>query len=158
MDRAEIQSRLRVLYGDELQYAIAREERFELDPLKEKATMRFAREVGESEVYELVRAALESVARNVERQFIADLRDGQLRLDGAIRIGNSTFCSMQNAREADWIAWDQMREQKFVEHADKRATERTYLHEVILPRLRAHGGNPRTIEAGADLFVGSEAA
>lgn len=152
MDRREIQDRARFLYGDEIQYALAREEgKVDTDVLREKAAIRLTREMSEGDTYALVRATIDSVSRNVERQYVVDLSDGQLQMDGAIRVGSNTICATRFAREEDWVAFDQLRELKFREHAIKRQAERDFIHNEIIPRLRAHGGDATTSEACADL-------
>lgn len=158
MDRREIQERARFLYTDELQYALAREqENFNTDAPREKATMRLTREMEGQEIYELCRATIESISRNVERQFVVDVTEGQLRLEGAIRTGNNILISMRNARLEDWLAFDEMRESKFRDHEAKRDIERSFVRDVIVPRLQAAGEDKTTFEACPDLFVNEEA-
>lgn len=159
MDRRELQDRARFLASDELQYAIAREEAgFDTEVVREKATIRFAREAGDSEIYELCRATIDSIWRGVERQYVVDLNDGQLKIEGVIRTDNRTLLSMKKAREADWIAFDALRQAKLEEHSAKREVEHDFIYNEILPRLRAHGGDPTTAEACADLIEGAQAA
>lgn len=159
MDRREIQERAKFLAADELQYAIAREEAgFDTEVIREKATIRFAREAGDSEIYELCRATIDSIWRGVERQYVVDLNDGQLKIGGVIRTDNRTLLSMKNAREQDWIAFDAMRQAKLDEHSAKRDVEHDFIYNEILPRLRAHGGDPTTAEACGDLIEGERAA
>jgi hypothetical protein len=158
MDRSDLLNRARFLYRDELQYALAREEKVDTDAVIERATLRLTREMEGQEIYELVHGLMVGVRRNVDREFVLDVYEGQLKIEGALRVGNSTLVSMKSAREEDWLAFDAIRETKFREHAAKRAVEREFIHEQIIPRLRAHGGSPTTFEACPDLFAVNEAA
>lgn len=155
MDRNELRARGRELYADEMQYALAREDEVLTDTLKERATMRLAREVSEEEVYELCYGTIESVARQVERQFVVDLSNMQLSIGGAIRTSDRTLVPVDRARARDWIAFDALREASFQDHAAKRAREREAIR-AILARLDAFGGDAATIEACPDLFFASE--
>lgn len=157
MDRQEIRGRSRDLYSDELQYALDRDDEVNTDGVRDRATLRLTREMEGHEIYELCRGMIDSVAKNVERQYVVDLDSAQLSLGGAIRTGDNTLCPIERARRYDWVRFDKIREETFAQHAAKRDRERKAIRE-ILDRLDAHGGNPTTLEACPDLFDESAAA
>lgn len=157
MNRQEIRDRTRYLCEDELQYAIARDDNVDTEAVREKATMRLVREVSDTETYELVRGLVDSVFRAVERTFIVDLVSGQLGFGKAIRISDNTLRPVERARLRDWIAFDEIREQKFQEHASKRHREREVIAGII-ERLQEHGDEATTGEVCPDLFAASDEA
>lgn len=151
MDKQEIAKRCHALYEDELQYAISRDDKLDLARCRARAAMRIGREMEGQDISGVWLGYVEGIARNVERGFEIDLSSGQLRLDGAIRTAALSLVPAGKAREQDWLDHDELRELKFREHAAKRARERDAIREIV-DRLRAHGGDPTTIEACPDLF------
>lgn len=157
MDRQEIRERARFLYGDSLQYAIAREDEVDTDAVRENATLRLTREMEGMEIYELCRGMIDSVAKNVERLYIVDFQTGQLKIGSAIRTGDNKLCPTERARLRDWLAFDDIRETVFQAHASKRAAEREAISEIV-ERLQTFGGDPTTFEAWPERFGVQDAA
>lgn len=157
MDRQEIRERARFLYGDSLQYAIAREDEIHTDTVRENATLRLTREMEGQEIYELCRGMIDSVAKNVERLYIVDFDTGQLAIGSTIRTGDNRLVPTEKAHLRDWQAFDDLREHVFQAHAAKRAHERERIAEII-ERLSTFGGDPTTFEACPDLFPERDAA
>jgi DNA-directed RNA polymerase delta subunit len=155
MDRQEIRERARFLYGDSLQYAIAREDEVDTNSVRENATLRLTREMEGLEIYELCRGMIDSVAKNVERQYIVDFETGQLSIGSAIRTGDNTLCPVEKARLRDWLAFDEIRERVFQSHAAKRAAEREQIAEIV-ERLSTVGGDPTTLEACPEKFAAKD--
>lgn len=157
MDRQEIRNRSRDLYADELRYALAREDEVDTDVSRERATTRLTREMEGQEIRELCRGMIDSVAKNVERQYVVDLDSPQLIFGGAIRTGDNLLCPVEKARRRDWRLFDEIREQVFAQHASKRDRERKAIAE-IMARLDERGDDPTTLEACPDLFAEAAAA
>lgn len=157
MDRHEIRSQARYFYNEELRYAMEREDTgFDTDPIRQQAAKRLFRVIqGEDEILDICRGMIESVAKNVERAYIVDFDDGQLVLGGAIRTGDNILCPVEKARLRDWLAFDEIRERVFREHASKRARERDAI-AAIIERLESHGGDATTAEVCSDLFGSRE--
>lgn len=156
MDRDEIRARARTVYDDELRYSLSRDDITDTEAVRERATMRLARDGGDELVYELWRGLVDGIAKTVERRIVVDLVDSQLILGGAIRTGDNTLCPSEKARARDWLAFDAIRERVWQEHTAKRGRERTAILEIVA-RLDAHGGDPTTLEACPDLFGDDEA-
>lgn len=159
MNRQEIRDRSRFLIADELAYALARDDRVNTDAIRERATMRLARDVAEPEVYELCRGMIDAVARNVERDFVVDFNTQQLGFGKALRVDDNALCPVERATMRDWIAFDEIRERAYQNHKAKRDHERDRVAEII-ERLESHGDEARTLEVCPDLFesFGGEAA
>lgn len=157
MDRREVRERARFVYDDELQYALAREDEINTETIRERATIRFVRDLGEDAVYELGRGFIDGIARNVERNHVVDFTTQQLAFHQAIRTGDNILVPAEKARAKDWIAFDEIRERTFQEHAAKRVLERQAIKQII-DRLYEYGGDPTTIEACPDRFPEAEAA
>jgi hypothetical protein len=159
MDRREIRERALELYSDELAYAIDADSEvaeITLTEIRARAALRLGRAMAEEDISGVWLAYIDAIARTVERHFEVEV-DGQLKIGGAIRVGDLTFVPVAKARERDWLALDERHELKFREHAAKRAREREAIHAIV-DRLRAHGGDPTTFEACPDLFATDEAA
>ncbi len=157
MQRHEISTRAAEVYADELRYALAREPEVDTEATRERATLRFAREMeGEENHYFLCRGWIEAVHNRVERSVVVDV-DGQLSVDGAIRVGDNILVPVAKAKVWDWTRFDQIREDKFQQHAEKRSRERQVIQEII-ERLHSHGGNPTTFEACPEMFGEERAA
>jgi len=154
MDR-QLQKRAAVLYEDELQYAIARDDQIDLATCRAKAAMRFGRDLTADDLGAIAVGVIERIARQVERGFEEDLSTLQLRIGGAIRTGDLTFVPSARARVADWLNLDEIREEVFRQHEAKRSRERDAIRSIV-GRMREHGGDPTTIEACPDLFEGRE--
>lgn len=161
MDRTAIRNRARDLYTDEIHYALSREEgSFDVEPLRERAAMRLAREFDgiEKEVlFEMCRANVDNVGKSVERSITVDLSSGQLLFGGVIVTGDRQLCPIEKARYRDWFAFDEIREESFRRHAAKREREREVVAE-IMERLQTHGEDATTIAVCADLFTTGERA
>lgn len=160
MNRQEIRDRARFFYEDELQYALAREDRVDTEGVREKATMRLTREMEgqeEEHLFELCRGITDVIARKVDRGFVVDLDSQQLGFGKAIRIDDNTLCPVERARLRDWLAFDEIREQAFQRHAAKRDREREVVAEII-ERLQTHGEDATTLTVCGDLFEERNAA
>lgn len=157
MDRHELRKRVSALYEDELQYAIARDDEIDLTSCRSRAAMRIGREMEGLDISAVWIGYVEGIARTVERGFEEDLTTGQLRVDGALRTGDLTFVPTPRMRERDWLTVDERHEIKYREHEAARAREQEAIRGIV-ERLRAHGGDPTTLEACPDLFAEREAA
>jgi hypothetical protein len=155
MDKAEIRQQAVFYYEDELQYAIARDDKIDLNVCRAKAAMRVARKFEGQDLSPLWLGYIEGIARQVERGFEEDLTAGQLRFDGALRTGDLTFVPTPRMREHDWLSVDERHERKMREHVTKREREREAIRRIV-ERLRSYGGDPTTIEACPDLFPQGE--
>lgn len=157
MDKQAIRQRAQALYEDELQYSIARDERIDLARCRSRAAVRIGREMEGRDISGVWLGYVEGIARAVERGFEIDLSNGQLRVEGCVRVGNLAAIPAGKMRAADWIEHDAMRENKLREHVEKREHERQQIRQIV-GRLRKHGGNPTTLEACPDLFAAEVAA
>lgn len=157
MDKTELRKRVTVLYENELQFAIARDDEIDLSSCRARAAIRIGQEMEGEDISAIWLGYVEGIARHVERGFEEDLTNGQLRLDGAVRTGDLTFVPTPRMRERDWLAVDDRHQTKLDEHQVKREREHVAVLSIV-GRLRAHGGDPTTIEACPDLFVIDEAA
>lgn len=156
MDRREIHEKVTFFCEDELQYAIARDDKIDTDAVRERATMRLCRLVGEKEIYELARGLVDKVYRRVERGFMVDLSTGQLRIGSAIRTDDNTIVPTERARLRDWLAYDEIKERAFQNHLAAREAEREVTAGII-ERLQGHE-DATTFEVCPDLFPAVEAA
>ncbi len=156
MDRREIRKQASALCEDELQYALARDDEIDTDAVRERATLRLVRVVGKDEIYELARGLVESVYQRIERAFVIDLSTQQLRIGSAIRTDDNTLVPTEKARYRDWLAFDEIRERVFQEHAAKRETERAAIAS-ILERLQGQD-DATTFSVCPDLFQTEEVA
>lgn len=155
MNRQEIRDRARFLYWDELQYALAREERVDTEVVRERSTLRHTREMQGQEathLFELLRGIHDLVARRVDRDVVIDFDNQQLGFNKAIRIGDNTLVPVDRARLRDWLAFDEIRERAFQQHAAKREHEREEI-AAIIERLQTHGDDATTFEVCPDLFT-----
>lgn len=150
MDRREIRERARFLCEDELQYAIARDDKVDTEAVRERATIRLNREIGEGELYDLVRGQIDSVYKGAERNYVLDLSAQQLGIGTAIKVDDNTLVPTPKARLRDWIAFDEIREQVFQQHAAKRVREREAIAEIV-ERLQGQE-DATTFAACPDLF------
>jgi len=151
MDRQEIRERARFFCSDELQYAIARDDKVDTEAVRERATMRLLREIlTDSERYELARGLVDSVYKRAEREYVVDLSVQQLGFRSTIKVDDNTLVPTTKARYRDWLAFDQIREHVFQAHAEKRAREREAIAD-ILERLQGHE-DATTLDVCPDLF------
>jgi hypothetical protein len=157
VNRDEIRKRALYHYEDELQYAIARDDEVDVVRARARAAARIGREMDGQDISGVWLGYIEAIARGVERRFEIDLTSGQLRMSGAVRVGDLVLVPAARMRLRDWLAFDARREAKFEEHANKRNAERKATSEII-DRLRAFGGDPTTFEACPDLFPEAQAA
>lgn len=157
MDKTEISRRVRELYEDELQYAIARDNEIDLTSCRARAALRVGREMEGQDISAVWIGYVEGIARGIERGFEEDLANGWLRLDGAVRTGDLTFVPTGWMRERDWLTVDERERVKVEEHEAKFARKHEARMEII-ERLRAFGGDPTTAEACPDLFASEAAA
>lgn len=155
MDKAELRHRAVTLYEDELQYAIARDDEIDLSACRARAARRIGQEMEGRDMSSVWIGYVEGIARGVERGFEEDLRGGQLRLDGAMRTGDLMFVPTPRMRERDWLAVDERHQVKVTQHVEKAAREHAAIREIV-ERLRAHGGDPTTIEACPEMFAVTE--
>lgn len=149
MNRDEIRERARFLCDDELQYALAREEKVDTNAVRERATMRLTREITESEMYELARGLIDGLYRRVERSYIVDL-GGQLGFSTAIRIDDNTLVPTPKARLRDWLAYEVIVDNAFVAHAEAWRKRKDAI-AAILNRLGGRDDDT-TLDACPDLF------
>lgn len=156
MDKTEIRKRAQELYENELQHANERDDRIDYGRCRARAAIRIGSEMEGQDISGVWLGYIEGIARGCERGFEIDLASGQLRLDGAVRVGNLAAVPAGKMRELDWLAHDQMRETKLRDHSEKRAHERDAIRGIV-DRLRSFGGDPTTLEACPDLF-GEQAA
>lgn len=159
MDKHEIRKRALELYADEIEYAIARDDEIDLNHARARASMRLGREMEGQDMSSLWIAYVDGIARAAERGFEVDPATGQLRFGDALRVRDLTFVPTPKARLRDWLALDARHEEKFQQSAAKRERNRDAIRGIV-ERLRAHGGDPTTLEACPDLFpaADSEAA
>lgn len=157
MDKHEIRQRARVLYEDELQYAIARDDEVDVTRCRARAAVRLGRELDGQDISGIWLGYVEGIAKTIEVAFEDDLSDGHLRFGGTIRTAANRLVPSGKARRQDLIAHDLMREQKFVEHAAKRTAERSAIAGLVA-RLDEFGGDPTLFEACPDLFEETQAA
>lgn len=157
MNRDEIRKRTGDLYEDELQWSIDRDDQVDIAKARSRAAVRLGREMEGQDISGVWLGYVEAIARNIERRFEIDLTSGQLKIDGALRVGDLTLIPAGRMRLRDWVEFDARREAKYQEHADKRVSERE-VTRAIIDRLRAHGGDPTTLDACPDLFSEQKAA
>lgn len=150
MDSREIKGLALELYSDELGHAIATADRIGLQDVRVRAAGRLDHAMATEDMRGVWLAYIDAIARAAERHFEVEV-DGQLRIGGAIRVGDLELVPVEKARERDWLALDDRRELKFQEHAAKRQREREAIRAIV-DRLRDHGGDPTTLEACGDLF------
>lgn len=151
MDEHELKRRITELYADELQYAIARDDEVDVVTCRARAAMRIGREMEGEDISALWLGYVIGIARSVEHAFEDDLSNGVLRIDGAVRTADLVLVPNARMRERDWLAVDERHRLKLAQHRGKFERE----HEArmaIVERLRAHGGDPTTLEACPDLF------
>jgi hypothetical protein len=151
MAKTEIRARAQELYEDEVQYAIARDEEVDLQQARARAAERLGREREGQDNSDVWLGYIDGIARSVERGFEIDATSGQLRLGGALRVGDLVFVPADKARIRDWMALDQRREDTFRKHESKREKEQEFIHAIV-DRMREFGGDPTTLEACPDLF------
>lgn len=157
MDKDVIRRRALELYSDEIQYAIARDDEVDLNSAREKAARRLGQEMDGQDMSPVWIGYVEGIARSAERSFEVDPTTGQLRFGDALRVRDLTFVPTPRARVHDWLALDARHEEKFLQHALARGHERDAIHEIV-ERMRAHGGDPTTLEACPDLFAEAKVA
>lgn len=152
MDRHELKKRAQELYSDELQYAIARDDEIDLASLRARAALRLGREMEGGDMSIVWIGYIEGIARQAERAFEVDAATGQLRISGALRVGDLTFVPAAKARIRDWMALDDRRSAKLEEHRAAYTREHEAIASIVA-RMQEYGGDPTTAEACPDLFA-----
>lgn len=157
MDKDQIRHRAQVLYEDEIQYSIKRDDQVDLLKCRSRASMRLGREMDGQDVSAVWLGYIEGIAKGVERGFEVDLAEGEMRIGGVLRTGSLRVVSAERARERDLIAWNEMREAKLQQFHVKRDQERPLVQEAV-GRMREMGGDPTLIQACPDWFNGEAKA
>lgn len=157
LESHEIKKRAKVLYEDELHYAIERDDEVDIPECRAKAARRLGQEMDGQDVSSIWAGYVEGIAKGVERGFEVDLAAGEIRIGGVLRTGSLRLVPADKCHETDLLEWDALREQKYQEFGAKRAQERPMVDEAV-GRMREMGGNPTLIQACPEWFAEDEDA